>query len=647
VRITIKNISKQLSEREKHFQVIFEQAAVGVALVNSLSGKFLRVNRKFCNIVGYSEEEMLDMDFQSITHPEDLHNSLDYMELLNSLKIREINTEKRYVHKNGNIVWVYVTVSPVWDSVDQPGYNITIIQDITERKCMEEELAKSRAILIKAQEIGHLGSWEWDIATNDIVWSKEVYKLYGLDTGIGTPKFENILNTLAPESKNDFLKDVDNALKWYKPLDMEYTIICPDGSRRCIHKKGKVVYDREGHPIKMYGMVQDITERKRVEESLKEVINKALTEKSKTEAIIAALGDGIIIQDTDYNILYQNHIQTKIYGEHNGELCYRVYAGRDTVCEDRPVERTFRDGNIHKSERAVQTGSGIFYFELTSSPLRDPEGNIIAGVKIVRDITMNKRAEEERAQLIKREHKALAEAEAARKLERMKSLFIASTSHELRTPLNSIIGFTGILIQGWSGELNQEQKEQLEIVNSSARHLLALITDVIDLSKIEAGKICLEVSEFDLSQVVDEAILTLNANRKEKGLEVIVDVEDIQMRTDRTRLLQCVINLLSNAIKFTEKGSVKITARIIQNKVDISVTDTGIGIKNEDIPKLFAPFVRLESPLTVKTEGTGLGLYITKKLARDILEGDLVVNSEYGSGSVFTLHIPVDLSGKI
>jgi PAS domain S-box-containing protein len=140
VRNTIKNNSKQLSEGEKQFQVIFEQAAVGVGLVNSLNGKFLRINKKFCDIVGYSAEEMLNMDFQSITHPEDLQNDLKFKELLNSVKIREFSVEKRYFHKNGSIVWVNVTVSPVWDFCDQPGYNITIIQDITERKRVEEEL---------------------------------------------------------------------------------------------------------------------------------------------------------------------------------------------------------------------------------------------------------------------------------------------------------------------------------------------------------------------------------------------------------------------------------------------------------------------------------------------------------------------------
>lgn len=142
---------------------------------------------------------------------------------------------------------------------------------------------------------------------------------------------------------------------------------------------------------------------------------------------------------------------------------------------------------------------------------------------------------------------------------------------------------------------------------------------------------------------MEEAVSIFNINLKEKNLELKVHVGDILMKSDRRRLLQCLMNLLGNAIKYTEKGRVEITAKVIDNNVEISVIDTGIGIKTEDIPKLFGPFVRLQSPLTFKTSGTGLGLYLVKKLATDFLGGDVDVGSEYGIGSTFTLHVPVEL----
>ncbi|WP_196214127.1 sensor histidine kinase KdpD [Methanolobus vulcani] len=227
-------------------------------------------------------------------------------------------------------------------------------------------------------------------------------------------------------------------------------------------------------------------------------------------------------------------------------------------------------------------------------------------------------------------------------LDRLKSMFIATTSHELRTPLNSIIGFSSVLLEGWSGELNPEQKEQLQIVFSSGKHLLSLINDVIDISKIEAGKLEVYNEEFNLGEVIDEAVSLIKADAEEKGLELNVDIPDITIYSDRRRLLQCIINLLSNSVKYSEKGSVALEVRLNDNYVDISIIDTGIGIKEDDLSKLFIPFIRLESHLTDSTSGTGLGLYLTEKLVREVLNGSIDVISKYGEGSTFTLHIPIN-----
>ena len=177
------------------------------------------------------------------------------------------------------------------------------------------------------------------------------------------------------------------------PQEYEFRLMRKDGTRIVVNMNvGLVTY--RGRVASM-GILKDITERKQVEEALKEATVKAEKEKNKSEAIIASLGDGIIIQDTDYKILYQNQIQSDLYGNHVGEYCYKVYEGRDTVCEDCPVEESFRDGKIHKSERCVATDRGTSYFELTGSPLKDSTGKIVAGIKVVRDITGLKRTEEE------------------------------------------------------------------------------------------------------------------------------------------------------------------------------------------------------------------------------------------------------------
>ena len=229
-------------------------------------------------------------------------------------------------------------------------------------------------------------------------------------------------------------------------------------------------------------------------------------------------------------------------------------------------------------------------------------------------------------------------------LDRLKSMFIASMSHELRTPLNSIIGFTGIILQGLTGEINAEQKDQLQRVFGSAQHLLDLINDVIDISKIEAGRFDIYPEEFSLDEVVDEAAstLSLEISKKELVLEISVP-KDVQLKTDRKRVLQCILNYLSNASKFTERGTIRVSTRVIDEMVEISVQDTGIGIKQKDMPNLFTFFARLDSPLRFKTSGTGLGLYLTKKIATELLNGTVSAKSTYEQGSTFLLTIPKEI----
>lgn len=270
-----------------------------------------------------------------------------------------------------------------------------------------------------------------------------------------------------------------------------------------------------------------------------------------------------------------------------------------------------------------------------------------AGVFVIcQDIRQHKLAEE-----------ALRQAkEAAEAADRLKSAFLATMSHELRTPLNSIIGFTGIILQGLAGPLNPEQSKQLEMVRGSARHLLALINDVLDISKIEAGQLEVGSEPFDLRAALERSIATVKplADKKDLTMHVRLDPEMGEMVSDRRRVEQVVLNLLSNAIKFTDRGSVALTAELVsgflssgkdpsvsapQAGVRIRVTDTGIGIKPEDLRNLFKPFRQIDTGLTRQHEGTGLGLAICRRLA-ELLGAEMEVESRWGEGSVFTFTLP-------
>ena len=306
--------------------------------------------------------------------------------------------------------------------------------------------------------------------------------------------------------------------------------------------------------------------------------------------------------------------------------------------------------------RLVDRSAKPIWVSVTLTAVHNDQGDIDYYISVIKDISKRKSAElalqtsyEALEERVKQRTRDLEIANDPLKgLDRLKSMFIASMSHELRTPLNSVIGFTGMLLKEIPGSVNAKQRDYLRRIAGSGQYLLSLITDIIDVAKLESGKARLYVERFDLGVLIREAVASIQTQVQDKGLTIEISApEGVCIASDRRRVMQCLLNYLNNALKYTQKGGIRVNLTLTETPdvpVQIAVIDTGIGIAVEDQAALFKQFSRIDSPITRRTPGTGLGLYLTRKLATELLGGKVSVASEPGKGSEFRLHLPLELA---
>jgi len=330
------------------------------------------------------------------------------------------------------------------------------------------------------------------------------------------------------------------------------------------------------------------------------------------------------VSKKDYTKLWKGYYPNGLmYEAHNLPLARALQTG--AVIEDEEMLVKLIDG----SSKWASAGA---------APILDSKGKVVSGIIVFIDISRQKAIEAELS--IANEELAAANCRL-KELDKLKSMFIASVSHELRTPLNSIIGFSGMMQNESFGKLNDKYRDYINRVNNSGKHLLSLITDIIDISKIESGRIETIVKEIQLKELVDEAIKVVKSEADKKNIKIVSKInQSVYVNTDKRRLLQCLLNFLSNAVKYSEKGPVNISLQQKSNKLRIVVSDSGIGVEKQDIPRLFTAFERIDTHLRVKAGGTGLGLYLTKKIATELLHGQVGVSSQYGKGSDFWIELP-------
>ena len=407
-----------------------------------------------------------------------------------------------------------------------------------------------------------------------------------------------------------------------------------DGSLLYVDVSTKAIRDAQGRVECILSLKKDVTHLK--------ALRDAKLIEAKFRDLLESTPDAIIIANLTGRIVLANGHAEKLFGYQRKELLgkpveillpkkfHGSHVGHRAQYFSQPRTRAMGAGlelyGLHKSGTE-------FPVEISLSPLETEQGTLVSSA--IRDITERKRFE----QTLQEKNVELENANLA------KNRFLATMSHELRTPLNAIIGFTGTLLMKLPGPLTVDQEKQLRTIQTSGNHLLSLINDLLDLAKIESGKVQLKVEPVACAGVLEEVGTALRplAEMKELTLKVVLPEDGIAVVADRRALSQILLNLVNNAIKFTEKGMVQLEVREQRSNgkrtTEFWVADTGMGIRQEDQARLFQAFSRIGTENARRTEGTGLGLHLSQRLA-ELLGGRITLESEYGKGSQFKLILP-------
>jgi PAS domain S-box-containing protein len=434
--------------------------------------------------------------------------------------------------------------------------------------------------------------------------------------------------------------------------------------------------ERVGPEDAVLSVLRDVTDLRRAANELERQIQrvrqaeqKSSSERDRLNLILENVADPILVTDERSNIILMND-QAELLFEDGGAVPrnrreMQAIRGNDTKFTSFISEFALLDTDARRERMVLsnpRSGSDL-PVEVVSGKVRNERREAIAIVSVLHDLTkqvenerlyealkqlnadLEGRIREATADLAEQNARLQWQSQEVERANKLKSEFLASMSHELRTPINALIGYTALLLDGVLGEITPKQRDALTRGRAAAEHLLALINDILDLAKIEAGKMPLHVTDVTIREVVLEVGQQIEPMVRKKQLEFVTEVapDTPSLLTDRTKVKQVLLNLLSNAVKFTTKGGVRIRACPAANGVQIDVMDTGIGIRPDDLQAIWEDFRQVDQSRTREFGGTGLGLSITRKLL-DRLGGTVTVKSTYGEGSTFSVTLPLTVS---
>ena len=620
-----------LEESEARFRETFDAAPIGIALVGP-NGRWLEVNRALCDIVGYTEAELLERNFQEITHPADLEVDVDRLRQVLAGTIQTYQLEKRYFHKAGHPIWVKTSVALVRDERGTPLHFVSHIEDITRAKAAESALREGRRLLDESQSVAGVGSWTWNLESGDPAWSVQQYLLHGVNPLAEAPSMEEFLDLVHPDDRDRVRETIWTIVKERQPFIDEYRVALPGGRVRTLSVRGDYLSADAsmGLPPRIAGTAQDVTAERAARIAREETENRQ-------RVLLTSLPDTMVV-------LYDRELRCRLV---QGALMKELGVEPDAF-EGKLLSEIVTPARYETIEPAITralagesgaleygAGDGRTY-AVDIAPYRSEDRSITGVFSVWRDISQRKRMDDE----------LRASREKALEASRLKSEFVANMSHEIRTPLNGVVSMAELLLET---QLNGEQSQYAQVAMTSAEALMRVINDILDFSKIEAGKLEIVREDFSVRAAVEEVAEIVSVKAAERGLALNVSVDEAVapvLNGDGNRVRQVLLNLLSNAVKFTSEGAVTVTVDLIDGSgtdegVRFTVADTGIGIDTERLGHLFEPFSQADATTTRRYGGTGLGLCISSQLV-ELMDGEIGCESETGVGSRFWFTLPYE-----
>jgi PAS domain S-box-containing protein len=696
-------LSYPSDQNSRALQSLFHNPDIAILRMN-IDGQLLEANQRFCTLLGYNSQEIIGHSFQEFSFPEDLETCFAYLQELFHGTRKTLSAEKRYIRKDGSVIWFRVTACPVENDTGKIDSILVLHEDITQQQEMIQELKKTEELFRLVQKAANDAIWDWDIQTDRV----RLGPGFSYQFQYAADSIENCydwwVDRIHPEDRDRVIEGCNVVIQDRQPYwCSRYRFRNASGDYVTVLDRGYLILDHSGNPFRMIGSMVDISSQEAVEHQLenrlkREQLLKRISQISAQSYDVVSISE-FVVQELQAYLNVDRSFVTRFQPSNDPEFLRPVIIAQvcsrpefiplqseDILIQKIPIVSSEPDANYIPSLVVVDDMNTMLEHAKIYLKKYDPEVNFqpvsmeryvekfktrsnlsieiyyrgtpLGSLSVSHCSNLHTWTEEEinlvqdvathlgiafyQIQLYQNERQSRTAAELANE---NKSQFLANMSHELRTPLNAIIGYSEMMLAGIA-KTPEKQQKYTENIAISGRHLLNLVNDLLDLAKIESGQISLMPETLKLPDLLQDVQRMMQPLADAKQVTLSFHMDTLKLSTihaDSARLRQVLINLVHNGIKFNREGgqvTVTIEADSTPGWMRIEVTDTGIGIEAKDRDKLFTEFYQADTSYARKYEGTGLGLSLTRQLV--LLHGGTIgFESQPDVGSTFTIRMPV------